>query len=81
MRIFPKACAILVVLLAVPARAQEPRIEPSRGYARAGTVELGGFAHFMVAKDYSALGLYPTFGWFAWDNIELSAIVGVSPTM
>jgi hypothetical protein len=32
----------------------------------------------MVAKDYSSFGLYPTFGWFVLDNIELSAIVGVT---
>jgi hypothetical protein len=52
--------------------------QPAPSYARADTLELGGFAHFMVAKDYSSLGLFPTIGWFPWDNIELSAIIGVT---
>ncbi len=80
MRIFPKAFAVVLAtsLPSRPACAEDPLDEPARGYARAGIVELGGFAHFMAAKHYSAFGIYPTFGWFPWNNIELSAIVGVS---
>jgi hypothetical protein len=81
MRIFPKARlrrSSLVVLagflLSPPALGDDE----DEAYAEGGVMELGGFAHFMVAKDYSSLGIYPTFGWFPWDNIELSAIVGVN---
>jgi hypothetical protein len=32
----------------------------------------------MLARGYSSFGFYPTCGWFPWDNIELSAIVGAT---
>jgi hypothetical protein len=81
MRIFPKAwlrrtrlVVIAAFLLSPPAAGDDD--DPA--YAEGGVAEVGGFAHFMVARDYSSLGIYPTFGWFPWDNVELSAIVGVN---
>jgi len=82
MRILPKACAVamaaafLAFSSSAPAQEEEPR--RASDYVRRGTIELGGAAHFMVAKDYSSFGLYPTIGWFVLDNIELSAILGVT---
>jgi len=70
--------ALAAWLSSAPAFARDDGVEEERVYARAGLFEIGGFAHFMVAKNYSSFGLYPTFGWFAWDNFELSAIVGVT---
>jgi len=80
LRTFPKALAAapLAALMVLPRPARGQDDHAARPYAQAGLIELGGFAHFMAAKDYSALGLFPTFGWFAWDNVELSAIVGLT---
>ena len=81
MRIFPKAwvrCTHLFVLAGFLVSAPAAGDDDDLAYAEGGVAEIGGFAHFMVAKDYSSLGIYPTFGWFLWDNVELSAIVGVN---
>ena len=48
------------------------------GYGRAGVLELGGSAGFTLASDYRNLNLSPTAGWFVADNLELSAILGIS---
>jgi hypothetical protein len=50
----------------------------SVGYGRAGVLELGGSAGFAFASDYRNLNLSPTVGWFVADNLELSAILGIS---
>ena len=48
------------------------------GYGRAGVLELGGSAGLMVAPDFRTVNVSPTIGWFLADNLELSAILGVS---
>ena len=48
------------------------------GYGRAGVLELGGSAGFAFASDYTQMNLSPTIGWFLADNLEISAILGIS---
>ncbi|MDQ3333977.1 MAG: hypothetical protein M4D80_02365 [Myxococcota bacterium] len=48
------------------------------GYGRKGVLELGGHAGLMMAPGFRNVNISPMFGWFVADNIELSAIVGVS---
>jgi hypothetical protein len=48
------------------------------GYGRAGVLELGGYAGMMIAPGFRNVNISPMFGWFVSDNLELSAIVGVS---
>ena len=48
------------------------------GYGRAGVLELGGSAGFTFASDYRQMNLSPSVGWFLADNLELSAILGIS---
>lgn len=48
------------------------------GYGRAGVLELGGSAGLMIAPDFRTVNVSPSIGWFVADNLELSAILGVS---
>ncbi len=48
------------------------------GYGRAGVLELGGSAGLMMAPDFRTVNVSPSIGWFIADNLELSAILGVS---
>jgi hypothetical protein len=48
------------------------------GYGRAGVLELGGSAGLMIAPDFRNVNVSPSIGWFVADNLELSAILGVS---
>lgn len=48
------------------------------GYGRAGVLELGGSAGLMIAPGFRNVNVSPTIGWFVADNLELSAIFGVS---
>ena len=48
------------------------------GYGRAGVLELGGSAGLMMAPDFRTVNVSPMVGWFVADNLELSAILGVS---
>lgn len=48
------------------------------GYGRAGVLELGGFAGFTAAQDFTAVNINPTVGWFIADNVQLSGILGLS---
>src|SRR4051812_29109265 len=52
--------------------------EEGYGYARAGVLELGGFANLTAAKGYTSIGLNPTVGWFFLNNFEVSAIIGLN---
>jgi hypothetical protein len=47
-------------------------------YGRSGVVELGGSASLTNASGLTAFALSPSVGWFFHDNLELSAIFGVS---
>jgi hypothetical protein len=57
---------------------EQAGIGGTQAYARAGVLELGGFANLMSAKDYLSIGFNPTIGYFFMDNVEISAIIGVS---
>ena len=46
------------------------------GYGRAGVLELGGSAGFTAASDLTQVSFTPSIGWFAADNLELSALMG-----
>jgi hypothetical protein len=48
------------------------------GYGRAGVLELGGAAGLMIAPDFRDINFSPSIGWFVADNLELSAILGIS---
>ncbi|MCG5051974.1 MAG: hypothetical protein KA712_03350 [Myxococcales bacterium] len=47
-------------------------------YARAGVLELGGSVGFTVANDVQSIDVSPSIGWFIADNLELSAILGIT---
>lgn len=47
-------------------------------YGRVGVLELGGSASFTKANDFTQIALNPSIGWFFMDNIEISAILGLS---
>jgi hypothetical protein len=47
-------------------------------YGRSGVLELGGSANFTNATDFTQLSLNPSIGWFFMDNVEISAILGLS---
>ncbi|HET6612357.1 MAG TPA: hypothetical protein VFG83_10220, partial [Kofleriaceae bacterium] len=47
-------------------------------YARAGVLELGGSAGLSAADDLFRLSIEPSIGYFFFDNIELTAIAGLS---
>lgn len=47
-------------------------------YARVGVVELGGSLSVDVATDYLRLSIAPSIGYFIMDNVQLSAIMGLS---
>jgi hypothetical protein len=70
--------------VAAPAVDVSPTIVEQAGvggvtaYGRKGVLELGGYAGMMIAPGFRNVNLSPTFGWFVADNIELSAIGGVS---
>jgi hypothetical protein len=48
------------------------------GYGRPGVLELGGSAGLMIAPGFRNVNVSPSIGWFVADNLELSAILGVS---
>lgn len=47
-------------------------------YGRAGVIELGGSASLNAASDYFRVSVQPSIGYFVLDNVELSALLGVS---
>ncbi|MBX3160546.1 MAG: hypothetical protein KF773_31565 [Deltaproteobacteria bacterium] len=47
-------------------------------YGRPGVLELGGSAGLMMAPDFRTVNFSPMIGWFVAENLELSAILGVS---
>ena len=48
------------------------------GYGRPGVLELGGSAGLMIAPDFRTVNVSPSIGWFVAENLELSAILGVT---
>jgi hypothetical protein len=50
----------------------------AEGYAQAGVLELGGSASLSLAEDFVQVGLSPSVGWFLWDNVQLSALIGLN---
>jgi len=48
------------------------------GYGRVGVLELGGSAGFASGGGMSSFDVAPSIGWFAADNLELSAILDIS---
>jgi hypothetical protein len=47
-------------------------------YGRSGVLELGGSANFIGASNFTQLSLNPSIGWFFMDNVQISAILGLS---
>jgi opacity protein-like surface antigen len=48
------------------------------GYGRVGVVELGGSAGFAAGGGLTQFNVAPSIGWFAADNLELSAIMDLA---
>ncbi len=48
------------------------------GYGRAGVLELGGTAGFVIASGLTQVSVAPSVGWFLADNLELSAILNLA---
>jgi hypothetical protein len=48
------------------------------GYGRPGVLELGGSAGLMIAPNFRSVNVSPSIGWFIAENLELSAILGIS---
>ncbi|MDQ3369709.1 MAG: hypothetical protein M3680_30165 [Myxococcota bacterium] len=57
---------------------QQAGVGGTTGYGRAGVLELGGSAGLMMATGFRNVNFAPMIGWFVADNVELSAILGVS---
>jgi hypothetical protein len=53
-------------------------IGAGRVYASRGVLELGGFANFSGASNFTSLQISPAAGVFVFDNIEATAIIGVN---
>lgn len=47
-------------------------------YGRSGVLELGGSANFIGADSFTQVALNPSIGWFFMDNVQISAILGLS---
>jgi hypothetical protein len=56
--------------------------QPTEGrphtYGSRGVVELGGFANFSGASNFTSIQFSPTAGLFVFDNLEVSVIVGLN---
>lgn len=48
------------------------------GFGRAGVLELGGSAGFMTSSRFTQISLTPSFGWFIADNLQLTALMGLT---
>jgi len=57
---------------------EQAGIGGTQAYGRAGVLELGGFANFTFAQDFTSIGFAPTIGYFFVDNLQLSAIIGIN---
>ncbi len=64
--------------VAVTGVTEQAGIGGTQAYARAGVLELGGAASLTLAKDFTQIGFSPTVGWFFIDNLEISALLGIS---
>lgn len=47
-------------------------------YGRSGVLELGGSAGLTAASGFMAVSVSPSIGWFFADNMQLSAILGIT---
>lgn len=50
----------------------------TQAYGRAGVLELGGSLGFTAAEDFAQFNATPSIGWFFADNIQLSALLGIT---
>lgn len=57
---------------------EQAGIGGTTAYGRAGVLELGGHAGFMLAPGFRNINIAPMVGWFVADNIEVSGILGLS---
>jgi hypothetical protein len=56
--------------------AEQAGVEGTKAYASRGVLELGGFANFSGASNFTSIQLSPTAGMFIFDSFEVSAILG-----
>ena len=57
---------------------EEGGLARAQSYARKGVYELGAFAGMMLAPGFRNVNISPMLGWFVSEQLELSAIGGVS---
>ncbi len=66
----------------VPNPAEDVRTYAGVGsniaYAELGVAELGGSGSISFSQDQFSLSVDPSVGYFLWDNIEISGLVGIS---
>ncbi len=65
-----------------PPGIRDPQIvefagDEARPYASAGVLELGGWASISSARDFTMANINPQVGWFAMNNVRLSALLGL----
>jgi hypothetical protein len=64
--------------MTAPGLAEQAGIGSTHAYATAGVLEIGGFANFTGANNFTSIQVSPTAGFFILDNFELSAILGIN---
>ncbi|MCA9556944.1 MAG: hypothetical protein H6704_15505 [Myxococcales bacterium] len=57
---------------------EQAGIGGTQAYGRAGVLELGGSIGFTSAEDFTQVSANPQIGWFFADNLQLSALSGVT---
>lgn len=60
-----------------PALVEKAGVGGEIAYGRAGVLELGGSAGITATRQFSAVSLTPTVGWFFADNIQASGILSM----
>jgi hypothetical protein len=70
--------APIPLLYAAPEVGDPPAGEKPRTYGARGVVELGGFANFSGASDFTSIQFSPTAGIFVFDGVEVSLILGLN---
>jgi hypothetical protein len=82
MRTLPGAAALLLCTLTANLRADDSVAaeQPEHAYATAGSIEVGGSVDVSWTDHVLELTATPSFGYFLWDRIELTADLGVTYT-
>jgi hypothetical protein len=81
MRALPSTVAVLLCTLTADLRADDSvAAEPEHEYATAGNMELGGSVGVSWLHHVLQVTATPSFGYFLWDRLELTAELDVTYT-